>query len=195
MPDNLKPVSVQPAVLLHIDKVDLSSLSYEELIEMGRSVMEVKMYTQWILGRLGAEVFTRYGEVADYAKKIGTPKGSLYQYVYVYKQFTNNNPDFHPEKYYGSIPWGMLHMVATKTDEPEKLLNQLVDEGATSMESAYKKIKEKETGRVIPPKPSVIFQWDDNRGKWMIKFRTQDLPVIGWDLVTDDFIEEIRKLL
>lgn len=189
----LSPINIRPDILLDIDKMDLKELTDDDLIEMGKSVTEVNTYAQWLLGRLVDEVVKRRGDIEKYANAIGQRRDKLYQCVYVYRKFIKDNPDFSPEKYVnGSIPWGMLQYVASKSDTPIKLLNDLIDEGIVSQPAAIRKIKEQETGIVVPPKPRVSWKWNAEKEKWTIRFMLDEMDLIDWDEARDLVLEKIK---
>jgi len=191
----LKPVSVRPEILLDIDKMNLKELTDDDLVEMGRSVTEVNTYAQWLLGRLVDEVAQRQGDIDSYASKIGQRRDKLYQCVYVYRKFVADNPKFNPDNYHGSVPWGMLQYVASKSDQPIKLLNELVDKGILTQDGAIRAVKEKETGVKVPPRPRVIWKWNGEKQKWTIKFRIEEMVLIDWDEARDDVLKAVKETL
>lgn len=183
--DIYEAVSVQPEMITTVDKMDLEKQSYDVLVEMGRSVTEIKTFVQWTLGRLGDAVTVKYGDLTQYAKDINYKYETLQQYMNVYRKFTRDNPNFHPDQYMGSVPWGMLQIVASSTDKPEKLLNELQDKGIHSQKDAYRAIKEAETGKIIPPKPRAKYVWNAEKEKYTFTFDQRDIDVIDWD----DFVK------
>lgn len=186
---------MRPEILLDIDKMDLKELSDDDLIEMGKSVTEVHTYSQWILGRLVDEVVERRGDIDNYAQKIGQRREKLYQCIFTYRRFIKDNPDFNPALYAnGSIPWGMLQYVASKSDEPTKLLNELVDKGIFTQEGSYRAVKEKETGVVVPPKPRVIWKWNEQKAKWTIQFRLEEMSLIDWDEARELVMKAVKEV-
>lgn len=190
-----EPVNVQPEMITTVDKMDLSKQEYGVLVEMGRSVMEVKTFVQWTIGRLGDAVAVRYGDLKQYAKDINYNYDSLKSYVYVYRKFIKDSPDFHPDKYMGSVPWGMLQVVAGSSERlqmpPEQLLNKLLDEGVNTQTAAYAKIKEKETGKILPPKPKAKFEWDEAKEKYRLSFEQKDLDIIDWEAFKEAYLKSI----
>lgn len=196
-----KPVSIQPEMLKIVDSTDLGTLDYDALVELGRTVSEVKVYAQWILGKLAKSVMEKnegeprnYGDLTKYAKDIGQIYEVLQQYLFTYRKFTAEDPQFTPEMYMGSVPWGVLQLVAMKSDTPVTLLNELVDKGVHSVEHAYREIKTKQTGKTVPTKPRVIFKFDDGSGKWKIKLRPEDLDLIDWSDVKEQLINYLEAL-
>lgn len=190
-----KLVSVQPEVLLYIDKTDLDSLEYNDLVELGRSVSEVKMYSQWLLGKLGDKVSEKYGDLTKFSKEINQVYEAVQQYVNTYRKFIAEDPDFTPDKYHGSIPWGMLQLIATKTDTPVTLLNELADKGVSSIEHAYREIKTKQTGIEVPKRPKINFKWDGDTGKWKIKLLPEDLDLIDWTDIKNQLVIYLNSLV
>lgn len=188
----LKRVNIRPEILIDIDKMNLKELTDEDLIEMGRSVTEVNTYSQWILGRLVDEVANRRGDIDKYAHSIGQRRDKLYQCIYVYRKFTNDNPEFNPDDYHGSVPWGMLQYVASKSDAPIKLLNELVDKGVLTQDAAIRTIKEEETGVKIPPRPRVSWKWNEQKQKWTINFRIEEMSLIDWEEARETVLGAVK---
>jgi len=178
-------VSVQTDILSYVDKVDLNELGYEDLVEMGRGVNEVKGYSKWLLGKLGDKVAEKYGDLARFARDIKELSGSLEQYVFAYRKYTSEDPDFTPDKYYGQVPWGMILLVAGKTDKPVTMLNELVENGVVSTEHAYREIKTKETGVNIPAKPKIRLVWNMETEKWKLKVKSEEARLIDWSEVKE----------
>ena len=189
---SLNPISIRPEILLDIDKMNLKELTEEDLIEMGKSVTEVHTYAQWILGRLVDEVAQRRGDIDTYAKAIGQRRDKLYQCVYVYRKFVTDNPKFNPDNYHGSVPWGMLQYVASKSDQPIKLLNELVDNGILTQDSAVRAVKGKETGVQIPIRPRVTWKWNEQKQKWTIKFNLEEMALIDWEEAKEDVLKMMK---
>ena len=196
-----KLVSVQPEMLKIVDQTDLQSLDYNALVELGKGVSEVKVYSQWLLGKLGDAVVDKnkqqgstYGNLIKYAKDVGQIYGVLQQYVNTYRKYTREDPDFSPDKYFGSVPWGMLQMIAMKSDKPVSLLNELVDKGVHSFDHAYREIKTKQTGQIVPKKPKVGFVFSDDSKKWRIKLEPKDFDLIDWANVKEQLIIYLQGL-
>lgn len=196
-----KLVSVQPEILKIVDQTDLRSLNYNALVELGKGVSEVKVYSQWLLGKLGDVVMDKnkqqgstYGNLTRYAKDVGQIYGVLQQYVNTYRKYTREDPNFNPDKYFGSVPWGMLQMVAMKSDKPVSLLNELVDKGVHSFEHAYREIKTKQTGKKVPLKPKVSFIFNDESKKWRIKIDPKYFDLIDWANIKEQLIVYLQGL-
>lgn len=189
-----KLISVQPEMLGIVDKTDLKTVEYDVLVEMGRSVNEVKAYSQWLLGKLGDAVSTRYSKLAEYAKETQQMYNSLKNYVFIYRKFTADDPNFTPDKYYGRIPWGVLALVAVKSDSPVKDVEELMDAGVNSMEGAHRKLKERETGKTIPHKPQVTLYWSEEVKKYKIAINEKDMDLIDWTDVKEQLKAYLAKL-
>jgi hypothetical protein len=187
-------VSVQPESILFADKSDLDALDYDALVELGRSVSEVKTYAQWVLGKLGDKAMQKWGDLEKYAKDIGMIYEVLQQYMNTYRKFVAEDPAFTPDRYFGGVPWGLLQMVATKSDTPITLLNEMVDQGATTIPQAYKKIKEKETGKTLPNKPRVNLKLDEESGKWKIKILPEEMDMIDWTDIKEQLVNYLNSL-
>ena len=187
-------ISVRPEMLSYVDKADLKTMEYDMLVTLGREVSEVKVYTQWLLGKLGDSVSTRYGKLIEYAKDIGQIYQVLQQYVNTYRKYTAEDPNFSPDKYFGSIPWSMLQMVATKSDKPIELLNKLADKGIHSVEAAFREIKHEETGKDVPRKPHIMLRYDADSNKWKFEIDQKDLDLIDWTDVKKQLIDYLNAL-
>jgi hypothetical protein len=207
MEDNKKKkstdlVSVQPEVLSIIDKADLLTLDYDALVELGRGVTEVKTYSNWLTGKLGDAIIQchethkeKYGDLVKYASDIGQNHGSVEQYVYAYRKYTKEDPKFSPDNYFGRVPWGLIQLVASKSETPGVLLNELVDKGITSMEGGYREIKTRQTGEDVPRKPRVKLVWDENSKKWKIKIKNEDMDLIDWGEVREHLVAYLQSLM
>lgn len=187
-------VSVQPEVLSYVDKTDLNSLSYDELVELGRGVNEVKGYSKWLLGKIGAQVSVKFGDLAKYAHDIREVYDSLLRYVHAYEKYTKEDANFSPDNYYGHVPWGMILLVAEYSDNPVTTLNELVDKGVSSAEHAYRELKTKETGKVVGKKPRISLVWNEESGKWKIELKQTDLPLIDWSDVKGQLLEYLETI-
>ena len=190
-----KLVSVQPEMLLFVDKADLEALDYDQLVEMGRGVGEIKTYTNWILGKLGSSINKKYGDIGKFAKDINQNVNALFVYMHTYNKYIKEDPDFTPDKYYGRVPWGLIQLVASKSDTPGKLLNELDEEGNTSIEGGYRHIKTQQTGIEVPKKPSVKLVWEEGSDKWKIKMNFKELPLIDWSDVHKQLLTYLESLV
>lgn len=190
-----RAVSVQPEILLYVDKTDLEPLAYDELVELGKGISEVKIYSQWLLGRLGDKVMQKYGDLKKYAHDINQVYEVLQQYMNTYRKFTTEDPSFTPDKYYGGIPWGMLAMVASKSETPVTLLNELADKGIHSIDGAFREIKTKETGVVVPTKPKLNLRFDEVSGKWKIVMRSEEFNLIDWTDIKEQLVKYLEGLI
>lgn len=178
---------INSQIVVTIDGYDLSNASYEELVQLGGDVSLVKTYTQWILGKLADTVAVKYGDIKKYAKEIRQNYGSLRQYMYTYRKFVAEDNTFNPANYYGSVPWGVLALAATKTDKPQQLINNLVDENkSASIESAYREIKRLESpeSKQAPRKPQVSLQLDKTSNLYKLIMNPNDFPSIDWTTST-----------
>lgn len=189
---NKQPIS--PNILQSIASRNLAEEGYETLVQMGIEASEIKTYSQWVLGKLGDTVSVKYGNLKRYANEINQKYEVIQQYVNTYRKFSKEDPSFSPEKYSGSISWGMLQLVATKSDSPQELIDKLLDEGIRTVEGAYKRIKEKETGVKIPHKPKIGLHWDYGIQKYKIQFRLEELDLIDWRDVKQQLINYLEAL-
>ena len=187
-------ITVRPEVLTFIDKTDLSSLEYDDLVQLGLSVTEVKTYTQWLLGKLGDRITGKYGDLTKYAKDIHQNYEVLQQYMNTYRKFIREDPNFSPERYAGALPWGMMQLVATKSDKPIELLDDLIDKGVHTQEGAYREIKTRQTGKEIPSKPHIKLQWDAEKEKWRINIADEYLDMIDWSAIREQLMSYLNSL-
>jgi len=194
----LQPKQISEGVLQSIEGRDLETESYDTLVQMGIGASEVKTYTQWILGKLGHAVMRKYGDLKKYAAEIRLDYGALRQYMYTYRKFTQEDSEFHPEKYYGSVPWGVLALAATKTDKPQELLGKLqIESKEVSLAAAYREIKRLESpnNQQPPRKPVVKLQWDKNSNLYRLVMDRRDFPAIDWSAVKADLTEWLAGLV
>lgn len=189
-----EPVIIQPTVIAQIDKLNLDEVEYDTLVQMGIEVSEVKVYSQWVLGKLANAVTNKYGDLTKYAQEIRQKPAVLKQYVHVYKRFTEEDPDFSPEKYAGSIPWGVLQLAAAKSEKPQELIDELSDKGMEgSIEGAVRGIHEinDPNGEKVPPKPKFSLVWSVDAKKYKMKLNPEDFDIIDWT----DIKEQLRDYL
>ena len=189
-----KLVSIQPEMLLIVDKTDLDSLEYDQLVELARGVMEIKTYSSWLLGKLGSSVNKKYGDLTKFAKDTNQNYDVLCVYMHTYNKYIKEDPDFTPDKYYGRVPWALIQLVASKSDTPGQLLNELDEKGATSVESGYREIKTQQTGVKVPKKPSIRLVWEDESSKWKIKMNFEELPLIDWSDIKKQLLTYLESL-
>jgi len=187
-------VSVQPEMLSIVDSTDLDSLDYDGLVELGLGINEIKGYSKWLLGKLGARASVKYGDLKRYANDIHEVYESLHRYVGAYKKYTSEDPNFNPEDYHNRVPWGMILLVAENSDTPVTLLNELTDKGVNSVEGAYREIKTKETGVEVPHKPRINLYWDSYINKWKIDIKQTELPLIDWSDVKDQLLHYLESI-
>lgn len=192
------PVIIQPSVITQVDRVDLENTEYDTLVQMGIEVSEVKVYSQWVLGKLGDVVSRKHdGQLAIYSKEIRQKVGVMDQYVKVYRKFTKEDPNFTPEKYAGSIPWGVLQLAASKSDAPQGLVDDLADKGMEgSIEGAVRGIHEinDPDGNKVPLKPKINLRWDVEVKKYKIILDPEDLDIIDWTDVKSKLMEYLESL-
>lgn len=191
------PVIIQPSVITQVDRVDLQDIEYDTLVQMGIEVSEVKVYSQWVLGKLGDAVSTKYGDLTKYSNEIRQKPSVIAQYVKVYRKFTQEDPTFTPEKYAGSIPWGVLQLAASKSDNPQGLLDELADKGMEgSIEGAVRGIHEinDPDGTKVPLKPKIKLHWDMEVKKYKIVLDPEDLDIIDWTDVKSQLMEYLESL-
>lgn len=191
------PVIIQPSVITQVDKVDLKDMEYDTLVQMGIEVSEVKVYSQWVLGKLGDAVATKYGDLKKYADEIRQKHSVIEQYVKVYRKFTEEDPNFTPEKYSGSIPWGVLQIAASKSDNPQALLDDLADKGMEgTIEATVRGIHELNDpdGDKVPVKPRIRLRWDTEVKKYKIDLNPDDLDIIDWSDVKDQLRDYLESL-
>ncbi len=199
----LEAVPVEIQNLNYIDKIDLSTVDYEQLVEMGRSAGEAKIYSQWLLGKLSKAVMDnpkKYGELTQYAKETRVEYNSLKNYLYIYRRFTDQNPNFNPMAYYGSVPWGVFALVAAKAgstkQSPEALLNDIVEKNkASDTKVSYSEVKEKEnTLKGIPDMPKIKLRWNEKKKKYDIKLLETDFALIDWSMAGEEFFSYLKEI-
>lgn len=192
---NFEPVKIVSGIVNDVDKFDLEKVEYDTLVQMGIEVSEVKTYSQWVLGKLGDAVAKKYGDLIKYSKEIRQKYEVLNQYMYVYRKFAKEDPTFTPQKYFGSVPWGVLQLAAYKSDSPQKLVGELQDEGAeSSIESAHRAIQIKKGGKDIPHKPRFHFTWDAMVERYRLTFKKEDLELIDWTDVKQQLMDYLEAL-
>lgn len=192
------PVIIQPSVITQVDKFDLENTEYETLVQMGIEVSEVKVYSQWVLGKLANAVSNKYGDLKKYCTEIRQNYKVIEQYLNVYRKFIKEDPEFTPGKYAGSIPWGVLQLAATKSDNPQKLIDGLQDIGMEgSIEGAVRGIHEinDPDGEKVPAKPKVSLLWDIEVKKYKMKLNSEDFDLIDWTDIKEQLSAYLESLV
>lgn len=189
---NIVPVEINTDLIKTINWKELQEADWSTLVQMGQDAGEIKTYSQWVLGMLGHTVMRKYGDLKKYATETRQDYAALRQYMNTYRKFTLEDSGFHPNKYYGSVPWGVLALAATKSDTPQKLVDDLQKENKeVSLKVAYREIKRLESpeGKEPPRKPTVKLQWDKNSSLYKLIMDPKDFPSIDWTAVKQDLKE------
>ncbi len=189
-----KLVEMNPNLVISIDKQNLDDADWTLLVQMGQDAGEIKTYTQWILGKLGDAVAKKYGDLKKYADEINQKYEVLNQYAYVYRKFITEDPNFHPSKYSGSVPWGLLQLAASKSDSPQQLVEDLQDKGIHTINHAYREIIVRQTGLSIPRKPKVNLHWNSELRKFKISLNPNELDLIDWTDVKNQLMNYLEAL-
>lgn len=189
------PVEIRPSIIETVDKYNLLEQEYDVLVQMGMEVAEAKTYAQWVLGKIGDAVSEKYGDLKRYAGDIGMKYEVLKQYVHVYHRFVEEDPNFTPEKYMGSVPWGVLQIAASKSKEPQKLVDTLQDKNmAGSIDAGYRGAIEEETGVSVPKKPSVSLRWNAEVNKYRIKINPDQFDIIDWADIKQQLMDYLASM-
>lgn len=190
-----EPVAIHGSIVNEVDRFDLKEVEYDTLVQMGIEVSEAKIYAQWVLGKLGDTVATKYGDLEKYSKEVRQNRAVMDQYMFVYRKFMKEDPTFTPQKYYGSVPWGVLQIAAYKSDNPQDFIEDLRDKGAeVSIESAHRANKEKETGESVPMKPRIGLKWNEETNKYKIKLDLKDFDLIDWADIKAQLMDYLEGL-
>ena len=192
--DNYKPITIESGIVSIVDKFDLENTEYDTLVQMGIEVSETKIYSQWVLGRLADAVSNRYGDIRKYASEINHNYDALRQYMNTYRKFTREDPEFTPEKYRGSVPWGLLQLAASNSDSPQVLVDELHDKGAITIPQAYREIKIKRTGQDVPTKPKIKLQWNSQLKKYDLILKPEDIEKIDWSDIREQLMSFLETL-
>lgn len=191
-----EPVIIQPTVIAQIDKLNLDEVEYDTLVQMGIEVSEAKVYAQWVLGKLAHTVTNKYGDLTKYANEIRQKPAVLKQYSHVYRRFIEEDPDFTPEKYVGSIPWGVLQLAAAKSEKPQALLEDLQDKGMEgSIEGAVRGIHEINNPEdKVPAKPKFSLVWNTDVKKYKMRLNPEDFDIIDWTDIKEQLHDYLESL-
>lgn len=193
----LEPIEVNPSILTNVDAYNLEDANYDLLVQMGIDVSEVKTYAQWLLGKLANHVVKKNGDLDKYAQEINQNRNTLEGYMSIYRKYTNEDPSFTPQKYYGSVPWGVLALVAHKSDTPGELVEELhskSENGRLTLKGTYRDIMKKKTDVEVPKKPYISLKWDINVNKYRLGIDPNELDLIDWSDVKDQLTQYLSKL-
>lgn len=173
--------------IVALDKQDMDEWEYEDYVNAAHVVIEAKIYTQWVLGKITYKVAHYYPQsIEQFAKDVKLSPSSLRTYSSVYQTFIKANPDFSPERYYGAMPWGVIAYVAKASrkngSNPVQVLDDLADKGVSSIKHAHKEVKEEETGNKAPNKPKAQFKYKETSKKWDLVLMADNLTEdIDWN--------------
>lgn len=182
-------IEVSTDILTVVERAEKEDWTFEQFVAAGQELRLLKDCSQWYLGKLATEVVDRFRDDEEFAKQVGISVSSLRTYRYVFTKFRKSNPDFRPDGY---ISWGAIQIAAT-TENPVETLNKLQDQDKTTMEAAYRLVKEDKTGNKVPPKPKLSVVWDDEAGAWKIRIRPEDISRIDWSDVAGQLSEYLIK--
>lgn len=104
----------------HLDN-NLENLDFNDICELGREAMDLRKFTNIVIGKLALEVESRYGEnsLGEFAKEVGLRKNTVNQYRWVAAHF--------PElKTYGDLSY-TYYRIASGTEDPQGWIQQAVD--------------------------------------------------------------------
>lgn len=178
-------IEVNPSLLEHIDNADRAGWDYETYVTVAMDVIHIKQYSQWTLGKLAYEVNLKWGEGADFARKIGVDPTSLRVYKHTYARFHEIDNEYTPPLH---MPWGVLQQAA-QTENPVETLQHLEDTNNTTIKSAYREIKVQETGVVPPPRPRVKLKFDPDKELWCMTIPPEDIKNIDWQNLRARIVE------
>lgn len=190
MEKKLNLIEINPSALRRIDETDRSEWKEVDYVTAGEEASGVKFYSQWILGELAYEYVEKWGDCSDYARQIHVDANSLIAYRRAYKKIHEQDPDYVPDGY---IPWGVLQ-IATETDDPIGMIEDLSANDKLSIAEAYRYKRERETGRTVPKKPKVSLKWNEETGLWQISISEEDFGKIDWALIGKQLEVYLRKL-
>ena len=116
---------LQPGVISHNLENNLHNLDFNDICELGREAMDLRKFSNIVIGRLALEVEARYGEnsIGTFSKEVGLRKSTVNQYRWVSSRF----PDL---KTYGDLSY-TYYRIAAGTDTPEKWIEQAVENNWT----------------------------------------------------------------
>ncbi len=203
--------------LKEIDSMDLNKLSFDEIVQLGLDTVELREYSGWVIGKMGdriahppAEKLSEEGEETDgeirpnrgalkkFAAAIRMPYATITQYASSYRKYVEEDPNFHPLNYHGSISWAIMRLVGSKVENPIATLNELHDKGQTgSVEQAAVALKELQTtGDVsdVPTKPKITLEYEPDRKLFKLVIAPEDFIKIDFMAIKSDLVEYLEAL-
>ena len=115
------PEVIQVGVITEHINNNLQNLDFNDICELGREAMDLRKFTNIVIGKLALEVESRYGEdsIGEFSKEVGLRKDTINQYRWVASHF----PDL---KTYGDLSY-TYYRIAAGTEEPHKWIQRAVD--------------------------------------------------------------------
>lgn len=205
--------------LKEIDAMDLSKMSYDECVQLGMDVTELRGYSGWIIGKLAdrianppldklseegtetdGEIKVDLGALKRFATSIGVAYQTVRIYASTYRKYIQEDPNFHPLNYHGSVNWTIMNLIGAKVENPVQVLNELHDKGqTTSVEQAAVALKELQTPKEgdvsnIPEKPKITLEFNPNNNLYKLVIAIEDFKKIDFMAVKSDLIEYLEGL-
>lgn len=205
--------------LKEIDSMDLGKLSFDECVQLGMDVTELRGYSGWIIGKLAdrianppldklsaegeetdGEIRVDSGALKRFANSIGVAYTTVRQYASTYRKYIAADPNFHPLNYHGSVNWTIMNLIGSKVENPVEVLNELHDKGQTSsVEQAAVALKELQTPKEgdvsnIPAKPKIGLEYNPSNNLYKLVIDIKDFEKIDFMAIKSDLIEYLEAL-
>lgn len=115
------PEIIQVGIISNYLNNNINQLDFDEICDIGREAMDLRKFTNIVIGRLALEVESRYGEdsLGEFAKELGLRRNTVNQYRWVAASF----PDI---KTYGDLSY-THYRIAAGTSEPKEWIEKAVD--------------------------------------------------------------------
>lgn len=207
--------------LKEIDSMDLGKLSFDECVQLGMDVTELRGYSGWIIGKLAdrianppmeklseegvetdGEIKVDLGALKRFASSIGVAYATVRTYASTYRKYISADPNFHPLNYHGSVNWTIMNLIGAKVENPVEVLNELHDKGKTgSVEQAAVALKELQeqknsgTNSDIPAKPKIVLEYEPEKKLFKLVIEPEDFPKIDFMAVKSDLMEYLEALV
>jgi len=178
-------------IFKQIEDADRTKWDYETYISFAQEVAKIKGYSNWIIGKLASEYSKKWGDVTKFARDARLEPSSVGVYKMVYEKYQQADPTFKPD---GFVPWGVLQMAST-TENPIETLNELHDASANKINQAFAIIKSRQTGKIVPQKPRVKLQFNEEDNIWKIVIEQEDITKIDWTDIKKQLMEYFAKVL
>ncbi len=194
---DMKLEEANPGGLVSIHEVNREEWTEEYYDVAFQTVIASKTFANWTMGMLAYEMIHKFPTVTyeRIAQQYHLSKHVVAHWGGVYGVFAKYKDNYIPPTMF---PSSVLAMVAKESQKdgtnPVETMEHLEQEGVTSPEASYRKMKERKTGEDVPSKPSFPAKWVD--GVWKIDPVSRDertWAFVDWEYFIDQLMMKVSE--